>query len=394
MGALDGVRVLELGQLVAGPFAGALLAEHGADVVKVEPPEGDALRTWRSAPGETSLWWRSVGRNKRSIVIDLRRPEGRELARRIAGRVDVLLENFRPGTLEAWGLGPQSLLREHPALVIARVSGWGQTGPRAREPGFASVAEAEAGLRHLMGAPGGPPVRANLSLGDSVAALNAVIGVLLALRHRDATGEGQVVDVALTEAIFTVLDATLAEAQATGVSRGPSGTTITGVAPTNVYRTQEGRWIVVSGNGDHLFGRLARAIGRPELAEDPRFDTNPDRVTHAALLDEVIAGWVAVRSLDEVRAALTAARVPVGEVRDAQSILQEPHFRARGVVTEVASEIGPVPVPTIGPRLTATPGRTAWAGPALGAHTAEVLEGLLGLGPAERARLRAAGVVG
>ncbi|MCA9552546.1 MAG: CoA transferase [Myxococcales bacterium] len=393
MRALDGVRVLELGQLVAGPFAGAILAEHGAEVIKVEPPEGDALRTWRAAPGETSLWWRSTGRNKRSVVVDLRRPEGRALAIQLAGKSDVLLENFRPGTLEGWGMAPQDLLREHPALVIARVSGWGQTGPRAHEPGFASVAEAEAGLRHLMGFPGGPPVRANLSLGDSVAALNAVIGVLLALRHRDATGQGQVVDVALTEAIFTVLDATLAEAAATGTSRGPSGTTITGVAPTNVYRTRDGRWIVVSGNGDHLFGRLAHALGRPELAEDPRFRTNPDRVAHAELLDELIAGWVADCDLEAVKATLTAARVPVGEVRDAQSILREPHFVARGVLTEAPSEAGPVPVPAIGPRLGATPGRTEWAGPALGAHTDEVLERLLGLDAEARARLRAAGVV-
>lgn len=394
MGALDGIRVLELGQLVAGPFAGAILAEHGAEVIKVEPPEGDALRTWRAAPGETSLWWRSVGRNKRSVVIDLRRPEGRSLASQLAGRVDVLLENFRPGTLEGWGLEPQALLQTHPRLVIARVSGWGQTGPRAQAPGFASVAEAEAGLRHLMGFPGGPPIRANLSLGDSVAALNAVIGVLLALRQRDATGQGQVVDVALTEAIFTVLDATLAEAAATGESRGPSGTTITGVAPTNVYQTRDQRWVVVSGNGDHLFGRLAAAIGHPELADDPRFETNPDRVAHGALLDSVIAAWVADLDLAEVRARLEAARVPVGEVRDAQSILQEPHFQARGVVLDAPSEVGPVPVPAIGPRLTASPGRVTWAGPALGAHTDQVLETLLGLDAEARARLRAAGTLG
>ena len=390
---LGGIRVLELGQLMAGPYCGTILAFFGADVIKVEPPGGDPVRGWRVLEGGTSLWWRSLARNKRCVTLDLRREEGRALARRLALRSDVLLENFRPGTLEAWGLEPDDLRRERPSLVVARVSGYGQTGPYARRGGFAAVCEAVAGLRHVTGEPGRAPVRPNLSLGDSLAAFQAVQGVLLALLHRERTGEGQVVDVAITEAVLAAMEATLSEAEACGVVRGPSGGTITGVVPTNAYRCRDGRLVVIGANADPVFRRLLRAAGREDLAADPALATNAGRVPHAARLDAAVAAWTRTLDARDVIARLEEAGVPAGPVNTAADILGDPHFVARGVLEDAGEGGGGRRVPRLFPRLSATPGRTTWPGPDLGAHTEEVLRGELGLTAGDVEALRRQGVV-
>ncbi len=391
---LQGVRVLELAQLVAAPTAAALLGYFGADVVKVEEPRtGDPLRTWRETDDAgTSYWWRSLARNKRCVSLDLRRPEGRAIARRLAARADVLVESFRPGTLEAWGLGPEVLLADNPRLVVARVSGFGQTGPYARRPGYAAIAEAIGGLRHLTGFPGEPPVRANLSLGDTLAGLHAALGVLLALRVRDATGRGQVVDVALYESVFAMLESVIPDYAARGVVRGPSGTTITGVAPSDAYPTRDGRRVVIGANGESVFRRLMRAIGRDDLADDPGLAGNAARVAAQPVIDAAICAFTAARDAADVLAALEAAEVPVGPIHDAAAMLRDPHFAARGLFERAESDGVAYTLPAMFPRLTETPGQTRWAGPARSAHTREVLREL-GLDDAAIDALAAAGVI-
>jgi crotonobetainyl-CoA:carnitine CoA-transferase CaiB-like acyl-CoA transferase len=394
---LEGLRVLEVGQLLAGPFAGTLLGFFGAEVVKIEPPDGDPIRTWRVVEDGTSLWWRSLARNKRSVVVDVRTPEGREIVRGLALCSDVLIENFKPGTMEKWGLGPETFREAHPRLVYVRVSGYGQSGPLAHRPGYASVAEAVAGLRSVTGFPDRPPARANLSLGDTLAGLHAAIGALLALYDRDggpqASGRGQVIDVALTESVLAVLEAMIPEADR-GVVRERAGTTITGVAPSNIYRCRDGRWVVIAAHGESNFARLMDAIGRPDLARDPALRGNPARVARAAELDALIAAFAAERDADELIALLDAASVPAGVVQDAVDLLRDPQLRARGMLETVVAGGRPLTVPSIPPRLERTPGRTEWAGPELGAHTDEVLGSLLGLSGEELARLRARGVIG
>ena len=385
---LDGLRVLELGQLLAGPWAGAILAYFGADVVKVEPPGGDPIRGWRHLDeGGTSYWWRSIARNKRCVTLDLRDPRGREIAKRIALESDVLIENFRPGTMERWGLGPEVFEAERPQLIYARVSGFGQTGPYRERPGYASIAEAIGGLRHLTGLPGEPPVRPNLSLGDTLAGMQTAMGILLALRERDRSGRGQVIDTALYEAVFGMLEAVVPEHAGAGVVRGPSGTTITGVAPSNLYPCRDGA-VVIGANGESLFARFVTAIGRPELAEDPRMGTNASRVEHVEELDALIGAWTSARTVEEVVATLVDAGVPCGPVQDVAAMRRDPHFVARGLFEVVDGQ----ELPAIGPRLDRTPGATRWSGPARGAHTEAVLSEL-GLDAEERARLRADGVV-
>jgi crotonobetainyl-CoA:carnitine CoA-transferase CaiB-like acyl-CoA transferase len=382
---LDGVRVLELGQLMAGPWAGTILAYFGADVVKVEPPQGgDPVRTWRVLDDDgTSLWWRSLARNKRSVALDLRAEPDREVVRRLAAKADVLIENFRPGTLERWGLAPDDLRRANPGLVVARVSGYGQTGPSAHKPGFAAVCEAAGGLRHVTGHPGEVPVRSNLSLGDTLAAFHCVMGVLLALLHRErAPGRpGQVVDVSLLESVFAVLESAVPEYDRKGVVRGPSGTTITGVVPTNAYPCADGRHVVIGANGDSIFRRLMEVVGRPDLGSDPALATNAGRVSRAAEIDAVISAWTSRQSAHDVLAAMDAAAVPAGPIQTVADLLADPHVRARGMVEHVAVGGRPLALPAIPPHLSATPGRTEWAGPALGAHTAEVLRDWLGEAP-------------
>jgi crotonobetainyl-CoA:carnitine CoA-transferase CaiB-like acyl-CoA transferase len=393
---LAGVRVLELGQLVAGPFAGSLLAYFGAEVIKVEPPgQGDPLRTWRVVQDGTSLWWRSLARNKKCITLDLGQPRGRELVRRLAARSEILIENFRPGTLERWGLAPESLQADNPGLILARISGYGQTGPYAQRPGFASVCEGFGGFRHLNGFPGEPPVRPNLSMGDTLAGLHAALGILLAYveRLRGPDGLGQVVDCSLFESVFNLMEAVVPEYDGAGVVRGPSGSTVTGIVPTNTYRCADGHHIIVGANADPIFKRLMEALERPDLAADPRLAHNAGRVAHEAEIDAVIAAWAAARDSQAALASLEAAAVPAGPIYSVADMVADPHYQARGLFEEVTVNGRPLKIPAYPPFLSATPGGTDWPGPEIGAHNEEVFGGLLGLSAAERAELAAAGVI-
>jgi formyl-CoA transferase len=406
---LAGLRVLELGQLIAGPFAGAMLAGFGAEVIKIEPPEtGDPLRSWRKLHDGTSLWWRSMARNKRSVVVDLRTEQGRWLIRNLvaAGTIDVVIENFRPGRLEQWGLGWEHLHALDRRLIMARISGYGQTGPRAHAPGFANVAEAVGGLRYITGEPGRPPVRSGVSLGDTISGLHAAFGVLAAVRARDGgpnrkgTGEGQLVDVALSESVFNMLESLLPEYTMFGHVRQRSGSKLEGIVPTGTYPCSPGpdggdRWVAIGANSDSMFQRLMRTIGRPDLADDPRLRHNDGRVEHEAMLDEVIAAWTRSRSPIDALAELERAEVASGPIQSIADIHEDPQFIAREMFERVELPDGaPLEIPAIVPKLSATPGQTRWIGPELGQHTDEVLRELLGLGDDELDELGAAGVIG
>ncbi|HSD30007.1 MAG TPA: CaiB/BaiF CoA-transferase family protein [Vicinamibacteria bacterium] len=397
---LDGVRVLELGQLMAGPFAGTILGYFGAEVIKVEPPRtGDPVRTWRGMEDGVSLWWRSLGRNKRCVSLDLRRDEGRLLARRLAEKCDVVLENFRPGTLEKWGLGPATIRQTNPGVIYARVSGYGQTGPYAQRPGYASVCEGVGGFRYVTGFPDRPPVRPNLSLGDSLAGVHAALGVVMALYHRDRRGGdasaplGQDVDVAIYEAVFNMMEAVVPEYDRLGLVRERQGSKLDGIVPSNTYRCADGQFVIVGGNGDSIYKRLMRAAGRPDMADDPRYATNPGRVRHEAEVDGAIALWTATLPAAEVMRRLEAADVPVGALFSAEDISRDPQYAARGMLEEVLVGGRPLRLPAIAPKLTKTPGRTEWPGPAVGAHNREILHGLLGLADEEIDRLEKDGVI-
>ena len=397
---LEGVRVLEMGQLMAGPFAGTLLAYYGAEVIKLEPPgAGDPVRNWRGMEDGTSLWWRSLGRNKKCVSLDLRKPEGRAIARRLAERCDVVLENFRPGTLETWGLGPDDIRPANPDVIYARVSGYGQTGPYAHKPGYASVCEGVGGFRFLTGFPDRPPARPNLSLGDSLAGLHAAFGVVMALYNRDARrgraggGVGQTVDVAIYEAVFNMMESVLPEFDRLGVVRQREGARITGIVPTNTYLCADGQYVIIGGNGDSIFKRLMRAAGRPEMADDPRFATNKDRVAHEAEVDGAIAEWTAAHPAADVVRVMEEAEVPVGRLYSAADIAADPHYEARGMFEEVQVGGRPLKIPAFAPRLSETPGGTDWPGPAVGAHNREVFGAVLGLSDEEIDRLASAGVV-
>ncbi len=392
---LAGVRVLELGALIAGPYASALLAQFGAEVIKVEPPgQGDPLRQWRQMHGDTSLWWYVQSRNKKSVTLDLRQPEARDIVKRLAGEVDIVIENFRPGTLEKWGLGWDALSALHPSLIMLRISGYGQDGPYSARPGFAAVAECMGGLRHVTGFPDRPPVRTGVSLGDTLASLYGTIGALVAMHHLKAGGgRGQFIDVALYESVLGVMESLIPEYAATGFVRGRSGASLPGIAPSNTYACRDGQYVVVAGNGDGIFRRLMAAIGRPDLAADPALAHNEGRAAQAAMLDEVIGGWTAQRDLPEVLALLEAAEVPSGRVYTAADIHADPHVRARGMIERHTLPDGaPIDLPGIVPKLSATPGRTRWVGPSLGEHTDAVLEGL-GIDAAGRQALRSRGVI-
>jgi formyl-CoA transferase len=380
---LAGLRVLELGQLIAGPFVGKTLADFGAEVVKVEPPGGDPLRQWRLLHNGTSVWWQVQSRGKRSVVLDLRTADGRAAARALAAECDVLIENFKPGTLEQWGLGYDALSEANPALIMLRISGYGQSGPYRDLPGFAVVAEAMGGLRHLMGEPGRAPVRAGVSLGDTLAALHGVIGVLLALqaRARDVSpqaprGRGQVVDVALYESVFNCMESLLPEYSAFGAVRQPAGSALPGIAPSNAYRCADGR-VVIGGNGDSIFRRLMRAAGRADLADDASLATNAQRVARVDEIDAAIEAWTATRSVGDVVAALQAAAVPVGRIYSVADIAADPHYRARGMIETVTTADGlALEVPGVVPKLSRTPGTMPGSAPALGQHTDAVLGAL------------------
>lgn len=402
-GPLAGLRVLELGQLIAGPFAGRMLADFGADVIKVEPPArtgsegGDPLRKWRKLhpddPSGTSLWWYVQARNKRSITLDLRNREGQRVARELAARSDVVIENFRPGALEKWGLGYDALAKDNPGLILLRLSGYGQTGPYRDRPGFGAIAESMGGMRYVTGFPDRPPVRMNLSIGDSLAALHGLVGVLMAMHHRRETGRGQVIDVALYEAVFNMMESTLPEYDRYGIVRERTGTNLTGIVPSNTYPTADGRHIVIGGNGDSIFKRLMRAIGRDDLADDPALAANAGRAARAQEIDDAIAQWTSAHSLDAALDAMEKAEVPSGRIFSPADMVADPQYRARAMIERTTLPDGaPLAIPGIVPKFSETPGGTRWPGPALGEHTEEVL-GELGYDAEAIATLRANGAI-
>jgi formyl-CoA transferase len=394
-GPLDGIRVLELGQLIAGPFASRMLAEFGADVIKIETPvTGDPLRKWRMLHEGTSVWWAAQSRNKRSVTLNLRDPEGQEIARRLAAEADVVIENFRPGALEGWGLGWDTLHELNPKLVMLRVSGYGQTGPYRDLPGFGVIGEAMGGLRHLSGEPGRTPVRVGVSIGDSLAALHGVIGILLALRHRDQNGgKGQMIDVALYESVFNMMESLLPEYSVFGAVRQAAGSSLPGIAPSNAYRCRDGKFALIAGNGDSIFRRLMEVIERPDLGDDPALAQNDGRVANVERIDAAISAWTERHSLDEVLAHLNEARIPAGKIYDVADIAADPHYRAREMIVDSTLADGtPVQVPGVLPKLNATPGTIRTLAPELGQHTDEVLA-TLGLDDAKRAALRARGII-
>jgi formyl-CoA transferase len=393
-GPLAGLKVLELGQLIAGPFATKTLADFGADVVKVEAPAGgDPLRKWRLLKDGTSVWWQVQSRNKRSIALDLKDLAAQDIVRRLAAECDVLVENFRPGAMEGWGLGPDALLALNPRLVILRVSGYGQTGPYRDRPGFGVVAEAMGGLRHLTAEPGRVPVRVGVSIGDTLAALHGVIGILVALQERQRSGKGQVIDVALYEAVFNCMESLLPEYSAFGAVREPAGSALPGIAPTNAYRCGDGGYALVAGNGDSIFKRLMAAVGRADLAGDPGLATNTGRVARVQELDAAIGEWTARRTVDEVLAALDAAQVPAGRIYTVADIAKDPHYQARGMLEEVRMDDGStLAVPGVVPKLSRTPGGHRRNAPTLGQDTDAVLREV-GLSAEQIAALRDKGVI-
>jgi formyl-CoA transferase len=392
--ALGGLKVLELGQLIAGPFAAKTLADFGAEVIKIEPPgSGDPLRKWRLLKDGTSVWWQVQSRNKRSLALDLRTPEGQGVVRQLALEADVLIENFRPGALEGWGLAPDDLLAANPRLIVLRISGYGQTGPYCDRPGFGVVAEAMGGMRHLTAEPGRVPVRVGVSIGDTLAALHGVIGILLALQHRHASGRGQVIDVALYEAVFNCMESLLPEYSAFGAVRGAAGSALPGIAPTNAYRCADGGYALIAGNGDSIFRRLMTLIGREDLAADPALADNAGRVARVEELDAVIGAWTAQRSVDDVLAALDGASVPAGRIYTVADIAADPHYRARGMLQDVLLDDGStLTVPGIVPKLSATPGGHRRNAPTLGQDTGDVLRDI-GLTEAQIVALRERGIV-
>lgn len=392
---LEGVRVIEMGQLLAGPFAGVMLAYFGAEVIKVEPPQGgDPLRGWRIVENGTSHWFRSLGRNKKSVTLDLRQQEGRDLAAQLIDTADVVIENFRPGVMEKWGLGPEDVKQSNPELVYARISGFGQTGPYASRPGFASVCEGMSGFRYVNGFPDQAPVRPNLSIGDTVAGIHAALGIVMALYAREkGNASGQVVDVALYEAMFNLMEGVVPEFSGAGVVREPSGTTVTGIVPTNTYRCGDGRYVVIGGNGDSIFKRLMAAVGRKDLADDARLATNAGRVEHELEIDKVLACWCLENSSVQVLDILEEHRVPAGPIYNVADMMADPHFQARGMFERVEIDGKPLDIPALLPKLTQTPGETRWPGAAVGAHNQEVLGDILGIDDQALAELRHRGVI-
>ena len=392
--ALRGLRVVEMGQLIAGPFAGKTLGEFGADVIKIEAPgTGDPLRNWRHTKDGTSVWWQVSSRNKRSIALDLRAAEGQQIARQLIAEADVLIENFRPGTLEGWGMGWDDLRALNPGLVMLRISGYGQTGPYRDLPGFGAIGEAMGGLRHLTGEPGRVPVRVGVSIGDTLAALHGTIGVLTALYHRTVNGgTGQVIDVALHEAVFNVMESLIPEYSAFGVVREAAGSALPGIAPSNAYRCIDG-YVLVAGNGDSIFKRLMTTIERDDLGRATDLTDNAGRVARVAEIDAAIGHWTLARRVDAVLALLGAARVPAGKVYTAKDIHEDPHFRARDMILKQTTRDGhELDVPGVVPKLSATPGTLRTSAPHLGDDTDAVLQEI-GLSAQQIALLRAKGIV-
>lgn len=393
---LDGLRVIEAGQLMAGPFATTILGYYGAEVIKVEPPEGgDPIRRWRVVKDGTSLWWYSLARNKHCVTLDLRKPEGRELMRKLIDGADVFVENFRPGTMEKWNLGPDDFRQSNPGLIYTRVSGYGQNGPYAPRPGFASVCEGFGGFRYVNGFPGQASVRPNLSIGDTLAGIHAAMGVLLALLSRDRVtrGAGQVVDVAIFEAVYNLMEAVVPEYDGAGVVREMSGSTLTGIVPSNIYPTRDGKTIIIGANTNPMFQRMCELMGDASLAQSPKFRENNDRVTHQAELDGLIGRWTATMDQADVLARLEAAGVAAGPIYSVVDMMSDPQYQARGLFEEVEVAGEPLKVPAIVPKLADTPGRTDWPGAMLGAHNDEIYARVLGLSESEIAGLRARQVI-
>jgi crotonobetainyl-CoA:carnitine CoA-transferase CaiB-like acyl-CoA transferase len=374
-----------------------MLGYFGAEIIKIEPPGGDPIRNWREVKDGTSLWWRSLGRNKKCISLDLKTAQGRDIVRQLMKTADIVVENFRPGVLEAWNLDPVSLQKDNPNLIYARISGYGQTGPYSEKPGFASACEAISGFRFVNGYPGEAPVRPNLSIGDTVSGLHAVIGILMALRAKDQAVEqgvsgGQVVDVALYESMFNLLEAVIPEYDGAGVVRQPSGTTVTGIVPTNTYKCADGKFLVIGGNGDSIFVRLMQAVGRADMAGDEKYSTNANRVTHEQEIDKVLASWCSNLPLAEAMSILEASRVPCGPVYSAVEMMADEHFNYRGLFEQVEINGEPLKLPAMMPKLAGTPGGTEWPGPEIASHTDEILEGL-GIDSATITHLKSLGVV-
>ncbi|HMH19688.1 MAG TPA: CoA transferase [Burkholderiales bacterium] len=391
---MDGLKVIELGQLIAGPFAGKFFSEFGAEVIKIEPPEGDPLRKWRKMHEGTSLWWYVQNRNKKSVTVNLRLPEGQEVVRRLARNADVVIENFRPGTLEKWGLGYEQLAAENTGVVMLRLSGFGQTGPYRDQAGFGTVGESMGGLRYVTGFPDRPPVRPNLSIGDALASLHGVIGVLMALHHRKQSGgRGQVVDVALYEAVFNMMEGALPEYDLFGEVRERTGSNLTGIVPSNTYLTRDGQHVVIGANADSIFKRLMKVIGRMDLGEDPSLSDNAGRTRRAEELDAVIGAWTEKHDAENVVRILNEAQVPNSKIYSMADIARDAQYLARDMIREVRLKDGtPLKVPGITPKLSATPGDIEWVGPELGEHTDAVL-GANGYSAAEIASLREHGAI-
>ena len=393
---LEGIRVVEMGQLLAGPFTTSILAYFGAEVIKIEPPEkGDPIRGWRLTDNGTSYWWYSIGRNKKSVTLDLKSEQGRSIAGQLIAKADVLVENFRPGTMEKWGLGPNDMRAVNPKLIYTRISGYGQDGPYAHKPGFASVCEGFGGFRHVNGFPGEAPVRPNLSIGDTLAAIHAALGIAMAIIERTNNEEnaGQVIDVALYEAVFNLMEGVIPEYSGAQAVREPSGTTVTGIVPTNTYRCRDDKYVIIGGNGDSIYKRLMYAAQRSDLAEHPEMQTNAGRVVHQVEIDQAISNWCAELSSKEVIATLEKEKVPVGPIYDVEDMFADPHYRARKLFERVEIDGKALDIPAIMPKLEDTPGRTDWAGPKLGENTEEILAELIDLQPNELANLRKAGVI-
>ncbi|WGU40689.1 CaiB/BaiF CoA-transferase family protein [Phenylobacterium sp. NIBR 498073] len=394
-GPLKDLKVVEMGTLIAGPFCGQILGDFGADVIKIEDPKtGDPMRQWgRSLPKGLSPWWPVIGRNKRSVGLDLRTPEGREIATKLIDQADVLIENFRPGTLEKWGMGYEALAARNPRLIVARVSGFGQTGPYAKRAGYGLIGEAMGGLRHVTGEPDRPPARAGISIGDSLTAMHAVMGITMALHARERTGRGQMIDAALYESVLAVMENLVTEYDLTGYVRERSGSILPGIAPSNVYPCVEGEMILIGGNGDTVFARLAEAMGRADLAADPKFVSHAARGVNQKELDEIIAAWTATWTLPALIEHLEAAAIPCGRVFRAPDMLENEQYQAREAIVELPHPaFGKVKMQNAFPKLSETPGAVRWPGPDLGQHTDEVLAEV-GFSADEVAGLRAKGVV-
>lgn len=407
-GPLAGIKVLELGTLIAGPFCARMLAEFGAEVIKIEAPDGgDPLRHWRVLKEGTSLWWSVQSRNKKSVTLNMKDARAQEIARRLALDADIVIENYRPGVLEKWGLGYEDLKTTNPATIMVRLSGYGQTGPMKDLPGFGAIGESMGGMRYVSGHPDRPPVRIGISIGDSLAALHGVIGAMMALRHRDVTGgrwngktgvesvagQGQMVDVALYESVFNVMESLVPEYDFAGVVRERTGGALPGIVPSNTYTTADGQNIVIAGNGDAIFKRLMTAIGRDDMAQDPELARNDGRVPRTADIDGAIQAWCNTQTIDSALRTLQDADVPVGKIYSVRDMMSDPQFLARAMFEQHAFADGtPVKLPAVVPKLSETPGGTQWLGPALGEHNGEVLRSL-GYSEAQIAELAAQGVI-